>query len=45
MADDERLICDSAALPNAGKGVRFEIEYFGETAPAFVVRCAGRVHG
>ena len=45
MADDERLICDSAALQDAGKGVRFEIEYVGDTAPAFVVRHAGRVHG
>ena len=45
MADDERLICDSAALPDAGKGVRFDVEYFGDTAPAFVVRYAGRVYG
>lgn len=45
MADGERLICDSAALQDAGRGVRFEIEYFGDTAPAFVVRYAGRVLG
>jgi nitrite reductase/ring-hydroxylating ferredoxin subunit len=45
MADIERLICASAALQDAGKGVRFAIEYFGEAAPAFVVRAAGRVHG
>jgi nitrite reductase/ring-hydroxylating ferredoxin subunit len=45
MADGERLICASAALQDAGGGVRFEIEYFGEAAPAFVVRTAGRVHG
>jgi nitrite reductase/ring-hydroxylating ferredoxin subunit len=45
MAGDERLICDSAALQDAGKGVRFEIEYAGDTAPAFVVRYAGRVRG
>jgi nitrite reductase/ring-hydroxylating ferredoxin subunit len=45
MADDERLICDSAALPDSGRGVRFEVEYFGAPAPAFVVRQAGRVHG
>lgn len=45
MADGERLICDSAALQDAGKGVRFEVEYFGDTAPAFVVRYAGRVYG
>src|SRR3954467_95620 len=45
MAEGERLVCASAALLDAGKGVRFEVEYFGEPAPAFVVRHAGRVHG
>jgi nitrite reductase/ring-hydroxylating ferredoxin subunit len=45
MAKSERLICESAALLDAGRGVRFEVEYFGEAAPAFVVRHAGRVHG
>src|SRR3954469_17389456 len=45
MAEGERLVCASAALPDAGKGVRFEVDYFGEAAPAFAVRHAGRVHG
>jgi nitrite reductase/ring-hydroxylating ferredoxin subunit len=45
MAEGERLICPSAALAEAGSGVRFEVEYFGEPAPAFAVRQAGRVHG
>jgi nitrite reductase/ring-hydroxylating ferredoxin subunit len=45
MADGERLICESAVLANAGRAVRFEVEYFGETAPAFVVRFDGRVYG
>lgn len=45
MADAERLICDSAALAEAGRGVRFEVEYFGETVPAFVVRFAGVARG
>ena len=45
MAHGERLICASAALEDSGKGVRFDIEYFGEPAPAFVVRYAGRVYG
>ncbi|MEO8144077.1 MAG: Rieske 2Fe-2S domain-containing protein [Betaproteobacteria bacterium] len=45
MADDERLICISAALENSGRAVRFEVEYFGANAPAFVVRYAGNVHG
>ena len=44
MAAGERLICPSAALADAGLGVRFEVEYFGEKAPAFVVRYQGRVH-
>lgn len=44
MADAERLICLSAALAEAGRGVRFQVEYFGEPAPAFVVRKNGRIH-
>ena len=36
MAEAERLICESAALVDSGRGVRFEVEYFGEAAPAFV---------
>ncbi len=44
MADAERLICRSDALGEAGRGVRFEVEYFGQPAPAFAVRHRGRVH-
>ena len=44
MAGGERLICDSAALADSGRGVRFEVEYFGRPAPAFAVRYRGRVH-
>ena len=45
MAKGERLICEGAALTEAGRGVRLEVEYFGEPAPAFVVRKNGAVHG
>jgi len=45
VADDARLICESAALQDSGRGVRFEVEHFGEMAPAFVVRHRGRVVG
>ena len=45
MAGGERLICASAALENSGKALRFELEYFGERAPAFVLRFRGRVYG
>ena len=45
MADGERLICPSAALADSGKGIRFEVEYFGSPAPAFVVRYGGAVQG
>ena len=45
MAAGERLICASADLADSGKGVRFEVEYFGERAPAFVLRSEGRVYG
>ncbi len=44
MAEGERLICPSSALLDAGGGVRFEVEYFGQSTPAFVVRHHGRVH-
>jgi len=45
MADDARLICESAALLDGALGVRFEVSYFGDPAPAFVVRHQGRVYG
>jgi nitrite reductase/ring-hydroxylating ferredoxin subunit len=45
MAEAERLICESTALAESGRGVRFEVEYFGDPAPAFVIRKAGKVHG
>ena len=45
MADGERLICVSDALENSGRAVRFEVEHFGENAPAFAIRFAGGVHG
>lgn len=44
MADNERMICASGALAEAGHGVRFEIEYYGRPAPAFAVRYGGQVH-
>ena len=44
MAAAPRLICEAAALQDSGAGVRFEIEYRGERAPAFAVRYGGRVH-
>ena len=44
VADGERLICGSDALADSGRGVRFEVEYFGQPAPAFAVRHRGQVH-
>lgn len=44
MADGERIICTSGDLADAGRGVRFEVDYGGEPAAAFVVRQAGEVH-
>jgi nitrite reductase/ring-hydroxylating ferredoxin subunit len=44
MAEREQLICASDALVDSGRGVRFEVEYFGERAPAFVVRYRGKAH-
>lgn len=45
MVGSERLICASAALTDSGKAVRFEVEYFGDTAPAFVIRFEGAAYG
>lgn len=42
MADGQRLICASAELEEAGKGVRFELEHAGRTTPAFVIRWRGQ---
>jgi nitrite reductase/ring-hydroxylating ferredoxin subunit len=43
MAGSERVICEAGALVEGGKGVRFDIERYGRTEPAFAVRYAGRV--
>jgi len=45
MAGEERLICQGGALIERGRGVRFEVDYFGERAPAFIIRKEGVVHG
>ena len=44
MVERARVICPSGALADAGRGVRFEVEYFGAPAPAFAIRHGGRVH-
>jgi len=45
MVEREQLICASDALADSGRGVRFEVEYFGERAPAFAIRYRGSVQG
>jgi len=45
MAEAQRLICDSQALADGGRGVRFEVQYFGQATPAFLVRHRGSVRG
>jgi len=44
MAARERLICASAALVEAGTGVRFTVKVAGEAVPAFAIRCHGQAH-
>ena len=44
MADDARLICDSSALEEGGKGVRFTLQTADGELPAFAVRSGGRVY-
>lgn len=40
----ERLICTSGELAEGGDGVRFELEWEGETVPAFAIRHGGRAY-
>jgi len=37
-------ICVSAAVEEGGKGFRFELDWHGERAAAFVIRYGGRAH-
>ena len=41
MVEAERLICASDALLEAGDGIRFELPWQGEAAPAFIIRWQG----
>ena len=43
MAQDPRLICESAALPEGGKGVRFVVAPQDDEEKGFAVRHAGVV--
>ena len=44
MAVQQRVICSSAELAEAGDGVRFELEIDGKREPAFAVRFRGEVY-
>jgi nitrite reductase/ring-hydroxylating ferredoxin subunit len=44
MAEVERLICASQELLDSGRGVRFDVDYYGRPAPAFAIRYKGRAH-
>ena len=45
MADDERVICASAALEERGAGVRFELRPAAPgAATGFAIRASGKVH-
>ena len=43
MVDDERLICDSGALPEGGSGVRFALKSLDGEEKGFAVRHGGAV--
>ena len=45
MAGGKRLICAGADLPEAGRGVRFQVTHRGREAEAFAIRFAGQVRG
>ena len=44
MDKHPRLICEAAHVVEGGKGVRFTVQRYGRTEPAFIVRYDGRVH-
>ncbi len=44
MADGARVICESGALAEGGKGVRFKVQGAAGEVPAFVVRFRGKVY-
>jgi hypothetical protein len=43
-SNSPRLICEAAHVVEGGKGVRFTVQRYGRTEPAFMVRYDGRVH-
>ena len=45
MADDARVICDSAALAECGSGVRFALRAHGGAEKGFAIRSCGIVRG
>ena len=45
MADNERLICESAQLVEREHGIRFDLPELGERMTGFVVRYDGKVYG
>lgn len=44
MVDEQRVICASDELQEGGKGVRFTVNWYGQPAPAFVIRYKGVPH-
>jgi nitrite reductase/ring-hydroxylating ferredoxin subunit len=44
MVERRGVICESQVLVDSGRGLRFEVEYFGERAPAFAIRYRGVAH-
>jgi len=45
VAETPRLIAASTDLEDSGRGLRFQIDYRGQSAPAFAVRYRGVVFG
>jgi nitrite reductase/ring-hydroxylating ferredoxin subunit len=44
LAEPSRLICDSAALSEGGRGFRFSVSRGDRTLPAFAIRYGGLVY-
>ena len=44
MDRNQHLICEAGEVVEGGKGVRFTVQRYGRSEPAFMLRYGGRVH-
>ena len=44
MADSKRLVFDSSAVQERGKGIKFTATFRGQSSPAFIIRFNGQTY-